>query len=197
MNKPELRLLIIGCPRSGTKYAAAYFQKIGHDIGHERVGKDGVSSWMFAATDNTYPWGVGKKTDYNFKMIVHQIRHPLQVISSLSTIHNISWKFIAKHINLNPELNDIQKRMKMWIEWNKLCESQTNFRYRIENFDQAVQRICNNLHISYKPAKIVKNLNARNHIDLSWKQLVDADKQLCKEIISMMSRYGYKKPILE
>ncbi|NDY93938.1 glycosyltransferase family 25 protein [Ideonella livida] len=49
-------LLISGHPRGGTGYAAALCRQLGLDVGHEKLGRDGISSWMFAveAEDNPY-----------------------------------------------------------------------------------------------------------------------------------------------
>ncbi len=49
-------LLVVGHPRCGTGYAASVCGQLGLDVGHERLGADGISSWMFAvdAEDNPY-----------------------------------------------------------------------------------------------------------------------------------------------
>ena len=38
-------ILVTGTGRSGTHYTAVVMQKLGLDIPHEAVGKDGASSW--------------------------------------------------------------------------------------------------------------------------------------------------------
>ena len=40
-------ILAVGHPRCGTGYAASLLQQFGLDVGHERAGRDGLSSWMF------------------------------------------------------------------------------------------------------------------------------------------------------
>jgi hypothetical protein len=49
-------LLMVGHPRCGTGYAAQVCRQLGLDVGHEKLGADGISSWMFAveAEDNPY-----------------------------------------------------------------------------------------------------------------------------------------------
>lgn len=49
-------LLVVGHPRCGTGFAANVCGQLGLDVGHERLGADGISSWMFAvdADDNPY-----------------------------------------------------------------------------------------------------------------------------------------------
>jgi hypothetical protein len=50
-----LDFIIVGCCRSGTGYMSALFTACGYDVGHERLGKHGISSWCWAVTDTTTP----------------------------------------------------------------------------------------------------------------------------------------------
>lgn len=45
------QFLIVGHPRCGTGFAASVFRQCGLDIGHERDGSAGLSSWMFVVDD--------------------------------------------------------------------------------------------------------------------------------------------------
>ena len=51
-------LLFVGHPRSGTGFAAELSAQFGLDIGHERDGADGISSWMFAVDADENPWAL-------------------------------------------------------------------------------------------------------------------------------------------
>lgn len=51
-------LLISGHPRSGTGYAAALCRQLGVDVGHERAGSEGISSWMFAVDSDASPYAL-------------------------------------------------------------------------------------------------------------------------------------------
>jgi rhodanese-related sulfurtransferase len=48
-------LLIAGHPRTGTGYAAALCRQLGVDVGHEKLGASGISSWMFAVDAEANP----------------------------------------------------------------------------------------------------------------------------------------------
>jgi hypothetical protein len=52
-----LPLLIIGAPRGGTGFMARAMAEYGLDVGHESIGRDGISSWMFAVEDIDLPFG--------------------------------------------------------------------------------------------------------------------------------------------
>jgi hypothetical protein len=51
-------ILIIGHPRCGTGYAAKLCKQMGLDVGHERLGADGISSWMFAVEADENPYAL-------------------------------------------------------------------------------------------------------------------------------------------
>ena len=44
-NRPQLKVLVIGCGRSGTLYTATVLQLLGIDVGHELPGRNGMVSW--------------------------------------------------------------------------------------------------------------------------------------------------------
>jgi len=48
-------LLISGHPHGGTDHAAALCQQLGLDVGHEKLGHEGISSWMFAVEAEANP----------------------------------------------------------------------------------------------------------------------------------------------
>lgn len=53
-----MKILVIAPPRSGTGYASKALKDIGFDVGHERLRKNGISSWLWAVDcyDNAR-WG--------------------------------------------------------------------------------------------------------------------------------------------
>jgi hypothetical protein len=50
-------LSVIGCPRGGTGFMAHCLKQFGLDVGHEALGADGISSWLFAVSDVNLPFG--------------------------------------------------------------------------------------------------------------------------------------------
>jgi hypothetical protein len=133
--------LCIGHPICGTTSMSYYLTQMGYDIEHENMGKDGVSSWMLAVEDESYPWGnVKEKFRYYFKNVIHVVRNPFDSIPSIILENkyspdNISYKFRKKHIKkiLNIDLPDVdinnisildetELAIKTFIYWNKICE---------------------------------------------------------------------------
>ena len=165
-------------------------------IRHERMGASGSSSWMHVVDGPPYPWGDKfRKRAFKFEHIFHQVRHPLRVIASLDTIMKPSWKFIAQNIKL-PE-GSLRRRMKFWVTWNKLCEKQATFRYRIEDINNELPKICKLLGIKQQEAPpIDKKVNTRKHVAKyavpTWESLRKANAPLAAQIAEMSKRYGYK-----
>ena len=133
--------LCIGHPRCGTKSISYYLNQMGYDVGHENMHKNGVSSWMLAVEDKSYPWGnINEKFRYYFKNVIHVVRNPYDAIPSIIIENkyspdNKSYKFRKKHIkkilNINfPDvdfnnvslLDETELAIKTFIYWNKICE---------------------------------------------------------------------------
>lgn len=133
--------LCVGHPRCGTNSIAHYLQQMGHDVGHENMKSAGVSSWMLAVEDSSYPWGnVTNKSQYYFKHIIHVIRNPFHAIPSIILENkyspfNKSFLFKRKHIKriLNIDLplvdfnncdfkTEFKVAIQCYLYWNRICE---------------------------------------------------------------------------
>jgi len=80
-------LAIIGSPRCGTGYMAHALRRYGLDIGHEMIGRDGISSWLFAVRDTDLPFGgcvYSRNSKYVFpRQTIAVIRDARNAIPSL------------------------------------------------------------------------------------------------------------------
>ena len=150
------RLLITGCPRSGTMFTSKVFNALGVNFGHESVyglrqglrGKpanwgewEGEASWLsvpFLPLDDT--------------VVLHQVRHPLGFVRSVcgwgflsdaSRDHHYS-KVVGIHA---PEVytpdSEPERGATMWRVWNEKAEAHAVMTYRIEDLDaELLLRIC-------------------------------------------------------
>jgi hypothetical protein len=136
-----MRLLVTGCPRSGTTYTSRFFKKCGKDVPHEAEGKDGIVSWLLTPT---IPEGSTMKQYRNFKLIrqngksysmkrpyhtespiptyeykqqfkqIHQIREPQNCISSMSSIRDMAFIWTHGFIDYPPVIGeDITKQERL------------------------------------------------------------------------------------
>ena len=67
-------------------------------------------------------WGP-PSSNYRFKHIFHQVRHPLKTIASFHLANERSWRYVFKHI---PEMKIHEKIIvrcaKYWVYWNLMAE---------------------------------------------------------------------------
>lgn len=129
----DLDYLATGLPRSGSKFMAEVFRAAGQSVGHEKIEKNGISSWMFAADSWEVPYGVGTARFprlFHFHRVAHYVRHPLEAIPSLvrDFRHSPAVDFIERTLvqqKLIPSLsrsNEWEAATVAYINWNKLVE---------------------------------------------------------------------------
>jgi|13_taG_2_1085334.scaffolds.fasta_scaffold16921_3 hypothetical protein len=188
-------LLITGHQRSGTGYMAALCRSMGLDVGHERHGEDGISSFQYAVdTDKVIFHSVddnrGRKF-YKFDEIIHVVRHPLHVIASTAfTDMNGAIEWQAGFIPVTaPKQHNIRRAVQTWLGWNELVEKQTDVRVRVEDAEEELPKILNESVVQDPPPPCV---NARPHESLQWARVATA----CvgdefPRLWQMAERYGY------
>ncbi|MEO0405915.1 MAG: glycosyltransferase family 25 protein [Cyanobacteria bacterium P01_A01_bin.135] len=139
-------LLVIGHPRCGSGYMSALLKAFGLDVGHEKMGQAGISSWMFAVEDDQLPYGQGKhsastKHKY-FRYRIHHVRDPRVAIPSImrdSQHAPPSYGFRQKHIQLNFDVDldacasDLEKAVLSYVYWNRLASRDAELTVRIED----------------------------------------------------------------
>ena len=196
--RPHKTLLIIGCARSGTAGIAKALQKGGLKIGHEKMKRDGISSWDLAANPKVGRSKV-RPEKFHFAHVFHQVRHPLKCISSVYTTEDQnSWDFIMAHI---PEIHEqdphLVKCAKYWYYWNLLAEENAEWTYRIEDIDYSWDEFEKRLgkkiqHIALEniPEETdTKNLHTH---DFTWEDLQKGlDATLYDNIRMLARKYGY------
>ena len=155
---------------------------------------DGTASWLMARSvkEIPYPWGNCNRDNFSDAIILHQIRHPLKVISSLQTIHEASWRFIADHIDIRG-LSEIERRMTLWLKWNELCSKQANLTYKVEAINESLPKIAGILNIPAPTTirHVGTKVNARPHDNITWDDLYKVNQNLCEQIKYVMKQYGY------
>jgi hypothetical protein len=157
-------LLVTGCPRSGTKYIAKLLTKLGRDIGHEKMGRHGISSWCMAVQAPKAPWGPAREGHHKFEVIFHQVRNPVFNIPSLSTLKDKSWEFIYEHTPCDPMEPLLLRAAKLWYHWNLHAQNIAHWRYRIEQLEDVFPEFCERARV-YPDGAVLKrlgvNINSR------------------------------------
>jgi hypothetical protein len=166
------RFLVTGCPRSGTKYAATLFRALGVRIGHEDVfgvrqglrkrpvtwdGQQGDASWLavpFLPLEDT--------------IVLHQVRHPLEVVRSLCGFGFLSDERAGmpfpRVVRLHtPEVyapdTQAERGAIMWRIWNAKAEAHGAITYRLEDLDVALLlRLCRLIELDVSEEQAAKAL---------------------------------------
>jgi hypothetical protein len=159
------RLLVTGCGRSGTKFTAVLLQRLGLDVRHEKMGRDGIAAWTLAVASERPPWAPAAALE-SFEEIYHQVRHPLAVIRSVATFKPSSWEYICEHTSATPQDPVLLRAAKYWLDWNRHAELVGTWRYRIEDLDDVFDELCGRLGVHADRtalARVPLDANTRRH----------------------------------
>lgn len=176
-------ILITGNCRSGTGYIAKLLQAFGYDIGHEITGTDGISDYKKAI-----PSEITK-----YRTVIHIVRHPIFVISSMTTIMDRSWNFIFKHIPKPGSISLLYKCMYVWYYWNVMINKSyhvhTIHRFKIEDMPDAITTLLPPRIPEFELPK--KGYNTRPHQLYTWDDLYNENTVLAMGIETLGKKYGY------
>ena len=202
--KHHRRLFVAASARSGTRYAAKMWQKLGLDVGHEYVGAGGTSSSPFVSPRVKYPAvpsrppkgrciHIGEHpSQFEFEHVVHQVRHPLKVVDSMRwTPAQVNY-LTAYGVPASKTL--LVRAVRICWLWNTLCGQIAETRYRIEDIDVELSRLCALVGVAF-PGKVPSVARDTNH---AWRytaarnQLFQAGKRVpykrVKEIVDTAPR---------
>lgn len=165
------RIVVIGCGRSGTKFISKHL-----GLGHEtRITERGIACWHAVVDKN--PYYTIQPNDY----VVHQIRNPIDTISSCHAIlMKESWDLIINNIkDMNKDDSLLLKCMKYWYYWNQMAEKRASKSYKVEDLSSEVPKDVN----SRKDSELYRKI--------SWNDMQNEDKNLANRIKSLAIKYGY------
>jgi len=97
----EHRLLrVIGHPRCASGYMATLFTGAGLEIGHEKLLRHGISSWMHVVSDLHVPWGDNASWNVDFEHTVAHVRDPAEAIPSIIMENGSSPSFNFRRLHI-------------------------------------------------------------------------------------------------
>lgn len=135
-------LIITGCQRSGTAFVAAMITASGYWCSHERFFRE-REWWMPRPDTIEASWAAAPFLSKVDAHVVHQLRHPLAVISSMlarGTFHgggrrSVRWaRKRYKQIH-RPGDTEIEAAMRYWLHWNQLVERHADRMWQIEKLN--------------------------------------------------------------
>ena len=201
------RLAIIGCARSGIEYTSSILQNAGIHVGFESLQQDGIASWFAAADDqeieHLYDDGNYRPVPLeHFSFVVHQTRHPLDVIDSLmcTPLSGEQQEFVQKHFpHIRGDSGSIMWGMYYWFAWCCLCDSKTKMQFRVENMYQMLPSLflyTKKSTVGYQQA--YENVYSRKAAfgssfpKIKRKDLENTDPSFASHITILATQYGYE-----
>lgn len=160
-----MKIVVTGCPRSGTGYCAEALRRLGASVGHETWEVDGTVSWMEAPARRP---GV---------LVVHVVRHPLLVIGSLATIAPASLHVLAAHVH-GADMS-LRGRAKIWLGWTTIAAAGAMETVPTEEFAEKAPGFLRRAGIAVRDtadhALVPKDMNSRPHAEVTWEHLRKED----------------------
>ena len=198
MRDEGAKILITGTGRSGTHFTSKVLQKLGMDMPHERMGVDGTVSWKHIRGGRFEVVGKGRVQevcDSCFSTVLHQVRHPLKVISSMQTFGISSWTYMEKFIDLDLDAPPLIKGMQGWVQWNELVEEKAVWRFQIEQIAVVFDQLCYHCGIPDQTMPAIpregRDSRSKRYKPISWLDLRKADLSLASQVQEKASLYGY------
>jgi hypothetical protein len=209
----DTQILILGNPRSGTGYMSKLLQELGYDIGHETMGKNGTSNWLYAVNDvppPSFTWIPGSRNNYKFDIIIHVIRDPSTCIPSIAytetdftkdqkkILQYESTQYRTKHTHINPSCtNHFEHAALSYIYWNKIIENlKPTIQISLENAVEDLKKYRNILPFDENKKIDLERYNVRNH-PLGEEELKNLSPILKKELQNYCIKYGYNYELFE
>ena len=144
-------LIVTGCGRSGTGYAAALLTAAGAPCGHEQVFTGRPEAWPVLATgkaDSSW-FAVPHLSRQRDAYVVHQVRHPLDVVASWLANGSLQSRFVRRYLGLwCPEaLREPTPEhgvLRYWVNWNRQAAKHADQRWHVdgigpEHLDRALR----------------------------------------------------------
>lgn len=161
-------LLIIGHPRCGSGYMSKLLKAVGLDVGHEKMGQHGISTWMFAVDDQVPfvqdKYSASRKLNH-FQLCIQHVRDPRTAVPSIMRENkrsDLSLQFRRKHIkrrfgiDLQDYTSVIEQAVMSYIYWNRIiAEGSVDLVIRVEDAqDKLIDWLLDKGVIAARPVQI-------------------------------------------
>lgn len=184
--------LITGSGRSGSAYITQVLKKCGLDVGHHKMGRDGIVCGFYCFEAKRYPTKLPAPRP-KFDVILHQVREPLASIASIQT--GRSWKWTSQFLPIPKNAPVLTRACYNWLVFNEEAERQALWTYRIEALKEnwaELQRVLKFNTPYSKVANISKKTNARKHSKVTWADVREWAPFIYCDIREAAERYGYR-----
>lgn len=121
-------LIVTGCGRSGTGYAAALLTNAGVECGHEDVFTGRLDTRPVLTEGADSSWFALPYLAAQDAYVVHQVRHPLQVVASWLANRSLESRFVRRFLSrwcpqALAESTPARGVLRYWVDWNQRAAS--------------------------------------------------------------------------
>ncbi|KAJ1457698.1 hypothetical protein M885DRAFT_615122 [Pelagophyceae sp. CCMP2097] len=216
------QVLVTGVQRSGTHFTWEMFNRLGVHVHHEGLGPGGSISWLYSWNAKSYAINnPDPLRDQRFCVVLHQVRHPLRVLSSIVKSTKAGDRFWVWLCNVEPELKCAAKppllalAARLWLLQNARIEQYADARFRVEETSPRdvcraagfADALCANDGRHHTTSSRVVQPIIEPHVataadveaarlkgkvpSITWADLEQADADLAEQVKAMTKRYGY------
>lgn len=181
-----MKLCILGCGRSGTVYTTRLLNEVGIQVKHELEGKDGsvgAIRWKGQVLDISI-----------YDNVIHQVREPVKVISSLQASNPQTFGKYARMMGY-PGMklcgNKIEQATMAWLVYTNWADRVSEWWYRVEDMENAWPRILGYYNKQHAIPDVPKDINHRNHPVLNMEDIERVSRSLAELVKIKGVQYGY------
>lgn len=202
------KVIITGCPRSGTRRVQAQFGQAKISAGHEVDADITVSCLMAVDADMFFANAAHRPYwDRHVDEVWHQVRNPLNCITSMvKHIRAPFWVWQSQFTGLHPRNFDSRRHFAthFWTSWNIEAEKRgTVYRFRIEDLAEEWPVMWDRLGLGVAPPidKRAEQYHLKGADDarisdekeepLTWEEIRSWGPTIYNTTRDMAERYGY------
>jgi hypothetical protein len=204
-NESGWPLLITATPRSATVYTRSLLNNHGMSVADDWSPhvRDARVSWIHAVADPNNYGPPYTRTNLTFTHVLHQMRDPLQGITSMCT-ENVYYmkRFLERHVNFTIPVDEQgnykpQIVLEWWVAWHSFLSDLKLPTYQIETVQaRDIFRMAGLEHLYHEhETKMTTNSNQRSHRQyFSWQELFTIDPSFAAKAWKLAHRLGYSYP---
>ena len=189
-----MKVIVLGCGRSGTKYLAECARRLGVDFLHEKIGKNGGIGWNLPCA---FPVAVDR-----CPLKLHQVRNAYTAIPSMMTHSRKVFERIGELVGTDffsdfGEESDYDKLVvaaRCWLHYSNWCADRAIMTYRAEDLRKREMPSSLFLHLwgsAKKWPQVSGTTNRRHHKKLDASD-INGLPVLGPLIAEQNIRFGYE-----
>jgi len=197
-NVKESKLILgLGHPRTGTGYTSNLLKTWGLDVGHEKMGADGIIAWQLVS--DIEPRIFMEDFDssrYTYKYLIYNVRDPRGSIPSIALTENETIGYRFRSLGLFQSFSHVENAVRSLLEWDKIIRSKNpDFVYRIEDQATELHRFLTSKNIEVSEFKDSDLRNKRKHggLDKIKDDIMSLSPELKQGLDEYCEMYGYPK----